>query len=164
MDVNVAPFEIETKTRHGDMVRADVYLPRNSAGPFPVLLGASPYQKSLRHLPPVPATFPFIEYGPMQLYLDEGYAYVAMDTPGMGRSEGVWGPVSRTEGEAHAHLTLALRAARQHQGGNVGACQQQYQTNQRHQHGQRFSKQRALFKQPTAPIFHHQIGNHLACA
>jgi predicted acyl esterase len=54
MDVNVTPFEIETKTRHGDMVRADVYLPRNSAGPFPVLLGASPYQKSLRHLPPVP--------------------------------------------------------------------------------------------------------------
>ena len=100
MDVNVTPFEIETKTRHGDMVRADVYLPRNSAGPFPVLLGASPYQKSLRHLPPVLATFPFIEYGPMQLYLDEGYAHVAMDTPGMGRSEGVWYPVSRTEGEA----------------------------------------------------------------
>jgi len=100
MDVNVTPFEIETKTRDGDMVRADVYLPRNSAGPFPVLLGASPYQKSLRYLPPVPATFPFIEYGPIQLYLDEGYAYVAMDTPGMGRSEGAWDPVSRTEGEA----------------------------------------------------------------
>jgi len=76
------------------------YLPRNSAGPFPVLLGVSPYQKSLRHLPPVQATFAFIEYGPMQLYLDEGYAHVAMDTPGMGRSEGVWYPVSRTEGEA----------------------------------------------------------------
>ena len=100
MDVNVTPFEIETKTRHGDMVRADVYLPRNGTGPFPVLLGASPYQKSLRYLPPVPATFPFIEYGPMQLYLDEGYAYVAMDTPGMGRSDGVWDPVSCTEGEA----------------------------------------------------------------
>ena len=94
MDVNVTPFEIETKTRHGDMVCADVYLPRNSAGPFPVLLGASPYQKSLRHLPPVPATLPFIEYGPMQLYLDEGYAYVAMDTPGIGRSERVWDPSS----------------------------------------------------------------------
>jgi predicted acyl esterase len=100
MDVNVTPFEIETKTRHGEMVRADVYLPRNSAGPFPVLLGASPYRKSLRHLPPIPAAFPFIEYGPMQLYLDEGYAYVAMDTPGMGRSERVWDPVSRTESEA----------------------------------------------------------------
>jgi len=61
---------------------------------------SAPYQKSLRYLPPVLATFPFIEYGPMQLYLDEGYAYVAMDTPGMGRSEGVWDPVSRTEGGA----------------------------------------------------------------
>ena len=28
MDVNVTPFEIETKTRHGDMVRADVYITR----------------------------------------------------------------------------------------------------------------------------------------
>ena len=26
MDVNVTPFEIETKTRRGDMVRADVYI------------------------------------------------------------------------------------------------------------------------------------------
>ena len=57
MGLSVTPFEIETKTRHGDMVRAGVDLPRNSAGLFPVLLGASPYQKSLRHLPPVPATF-----------------------------------------------------------------------------------------------------------
>ena len=69
MDVKVTPFEIEPKTRRGDMVRADVYLPHNSAGLFPVLLGVSPYQKSVRHLPPVPATFPFIKYGPMQLYL-----------------------------------------------------------------------------------------------
>ncbi len=54
----------------------------------------------LRPLPVRPAVFPFIEYGPIQLYLDEGYAYVAMDTPGMGRSGGIWNPVSRTEGEA----------------------------------------------------------------
>ena len=94
MDVNVTPFEIETKTRHGDMVRADVCLPRNSAGPFPVLLGASAYQKSLRHLPPVPAKFPLIEYVPMQLYLDEGYAYVAVDIPDMDRSKRVSDPSS----------------------------------------------------------------------
>ena len=98
--VNVQPFEIETVTRHGDVVRADVYLPEGRPGPFPVLLGASPYQKALRHLPPTPAVFPFIEYGPIQMYLDEGYAYVAMDVPGIGRSEGVWDPVSRAEGEA----------------------------------------------------------------
>ena len=100
VDVNVSPFEIKVRTRHGDLVRADVYLPREASGPFPVLLGASPYQKMLRHLPVITSVFPFIEYGPMQLYLDEGYAYVAMDTPGAGRSEGVWDPVSRTEGEA----------------------------------------------------------------
>ena len=70
------------------------YLPRNSAGPFPVLLGASPYQKSLRHLPPVPAKFPLIEYVPMQLYLDEGYAYVAVDIPDMDRSKRVSDPSS----------------------------------------------------------------------
>jgi len=100
VDVNVSPFEIEVRTRHGDLVRADVYLPRDATGPVPVLLGASPYQKMLRHLPVVPSAFPFIEYGPMQLYLDEGYAFVAMDTPGAGRSEGIWDPISRTEGEA----------------------------------------------------------------
>lgn len=99
VDVNVTPFEIETTTRHGDFVRADVYLPHGGQGPFPVLFGASPYQKALRHLPAVPQ-FTFIEYGPIQLYLDEGYAYVAMDTPGAGRSEGTWDPVSRTEGKA----------------------------------------------------------------
>jgi uncharacterized protein len=99
VDVNVTPFEIETTTRHGHIVRADVYLPRNGVGPFPVLFAASPYQKALRHLP-ASAMFPFIEYGPMQLYLNEGYAYVAMDVPGTGRSEGSWDPVSRAEGEA----------------------------------------------------------------
>ena len=76
----------------GDLVRADVYLPKDVEGPFPTLFGASPYQKMLRHLPVIPSVFPFIEYGPIQFYLDEGYAYVAMDTPGTGRSEGGLGP------------------------------------------------------------------------
>ena len=98
-DVNVEPFEIEGTTRHGDLVRADVYLPNGEQGQVPVVLGASPYQKSLRHLPVHPQ-FPFNEYGPMQLYLDHGYGYVAMDVPGTGRSEGTWDPVSREEGEA----------------------------------------------------------------
>jgi hypothetical protein len=50
VDVNVTPFEVETTTRHGTIVRADVYLPRGKAGPYPILLGASAYQKALRHL------------------------------------------------------------------------------------------------------------------
>jgi predicted acyl esterase len=100
VDVSVQAFEIEVRTRRGDKVRADVHLPEEKQGPFPVLLGASPYQKALRRLPPMPAVFPFTEFGPMQMYLDHGYAYVAMDVPGIGRSEGTWDPVSRAEGEA----------------------------------------------------------------
>jgi uncharacterized protein len=69
--VNVQPFEIETTTRHGNVVRADVYLPKGTTGRIRVLLGASPYQKKLRHLPASPV-FPFIGYGPMHPYLDEG--------------------------------------------------------------------------------------------
>src|ERR1035437_4140975 len=99
MDVNVKPFETKVKPRRGVTVRADVYLPAGGKGPFPVLLAASPYQKSLRHLP-ANWVFAFIEYGPMQLYLDNGYCYVALDLPGSGRSEGNWDPISREEGEA----------------------------------------------------------------
>ncbi|WCT74654.1 CocE/NonD family hydrolase [Sphingomonas naphthae] len=124
VDVNVQPFEIEMRTRHGDLVRADVYLPRDHAGPCPVLLGASPYQKSLRRLPPH-WVFPFIEYGPMQLYLDEGYAYVAMDVPGTGRSEGTWDFVSRAEGEA-IHDMIEHVAEQDWSTGDVGMIGMSY--------------------------------------
>lgn len=117
-DVNVEPFEIETTTRHGDVVRADVYLPAAQVEPVPVVLGASPYQKSLRHLPAHPL-FPFTEYGPMQLYLDNGYGYVAMDVPGTGRSEGTWDPVSREEGEA-IHDMIEHVAEREWCDGEIG--------------------------------------------
>lgn len=124
VDVNVQPFEIEVRTRHGDLVRADVYLPEQRNGRMPVLLGASPYQKALRHLPASPSVFPFIECGPMQLYLDEGYAYVAMDVPGMGRSEGTWDPVSRAEGEA-IH-DMIEHVARQDWAGPIGMIGMSY--------------------------------------
>jgi uncharacterized protein len=124
MEVDVTPFEIETLTRHGNLVRADVYLPKDASGPFPVSLGASPYQKALRRLPAVPQ-FAFIEYGPMQLYLDEGYAYVAMDVPGTGRSQGTWDPVSRAEGEA-IHDMIEYVATREWATGNVGMIGMSY--------------------------------------
>lgn len=124
VDVAVAPFEIEVRTRAGDLVRADVYLPENASGPLPVLLGASPYQKSLRQLPPHPI-FPFIEYGPIQFYLDHGYAYVAMDVPGTGRSEGTWDPVSRQEGEA-VHDMIEHVAVREWANGMVGMVGMSY--------------------------------------
>ncbi|MFG1609776.1 CocE/NonD family hydrolase [Actinoplanes sp. NPDC049265] len=124
VQVNVEPFEIEVTTRDGDRVRADVYLPADRHGPVPVLLAASPYQKSLRHLPAHPI-FPFIEYGPIQLYLDHGYAYVAMDVPGTGRSEGIWDPVSRAEGEA-IHDMIEYAAEQSWSTGAVGMIGMSY--------------------------------------
>ncbi|HTX63909.1 MAG TPA: CocE/NonD family hydrolase [Acidimicrobiales bacterium] len=123
-DVNVEPFEIEATTRHGDLVRADVYLPKGEPGRVPVVLGASPYQKSLRHLPVHPQ-FPFNEYGPIQLYLDHGYGYVAMDVPGTGRSEGTWDPVSREEGEA-IHDMIEHVAAQDWCDGEIGMIGMSY--------------------------------------
>jgi hypothetical protein len=35
VDVNVQPFEIETTSRHCDVIRADVYLPKGASGPGP---------------------------------------------------------------------------------------------------------------------------------
>jgi hypothetical protein len=45
VDVNVKPFQIEVRTRHGNMVRADVYLPRDVSGRVPVLLDGLPIRK-----------------------------------------------------------------------------------------------------------------------
>ena len=52
-NVNVEPFEIETTSRHGDILRADVYLPRDAAGlqtDLAPLLQASPWIEGGRPL------------------------------------------------------------------------------------------------------------------
>ncbi|WP_397474897.1 CocE/NonD family hydrolase [Pusillimonas sp.] len=122
--VSVQPFEIEFSTREGVLLRADVYLPEHGSESYPVLLAASPYQKALRRLP-AHWVFPFVEYGPMQMYLDEGYAYVIVDVPGSGRSEGVWDAVSRAEGEA-IHDAIEHVAAQPWCDSNVGMIGQSY--------------------------------------
>jgi len=124
VDVNVTPFEIAVRSRHGATVRADVYLPAGGKGPFPVLLCASPYQKSLRRLP-VNWVFAFIEYGPMQLYLDRGYAYVIVDVPGSGVSEGDFDFVSRQEGEA-INDVIEFVAQQKWATGKIGMIGQSY--------------------------------------
>jgi predicted acyl esterase len=97
------PFEIEVRSRFGQRVRADVYLPPAAAAPgrdrFPVIFAAAPYLKSLKRFPTHPA-FAFRETGPIEFYLDRGYAFVWADSPGSGRSEGQWDGWSRAEGEA----------------------------------------------------------------
>jgi len=120
----VKPFEIEVRTRQGIVVRADVYLPAGGSGRYPVLFAASPYQKSLRRLPSH-WHFPFVETGPIEFYLDRGYAYVWADVPGSGRSEGNWDPGAREEGEA-LYDVIEWIAAQKWSAGKIGMIGQSY--------------------------------------
>lgn len=118
-------MEVEIRTRAGDIVRADVTLP-DGPGPFPTLFQASPYQKSLRRLP-THSVFPFRETGPIEFYLEQGYAHVWADVPGSGRSEGSWDPVSRGEGEA-LYDVVEWIAEQSWSTGKVGGIGQSYFT------------------------------------
>jgi putative CocE/NonD family hydrolase len=118
------PFEIEVRTRQGVVVRADVFLPGGGKEPYPALFAASPYQKSLRRLP-AHWHFPYVETGPIEFYLDRGYAYVWADVPGSGRSEGDWDPVTRAEGEA-LHDVIEWIAAQEWCTGKIGMIGQSY--------------------------------------
>jgi uncharacterized protein len=91
-------FEIEVRTRFGKLVRADVYLPPGG-GRHPAIFAAAPYLKSLKRFPSHPV-FAFRETGPIEFYVERGYAFVWADSPGSGRSEGAWDGWSRAEAEA----------------------------------------------------------------
>ncbi|HWG60418.1 MAG TPA: CocE/NonD family hydrolase [Streptosporangiaceae bacterium] len=117
------PVEVAVTTSGGVVLRADLYLPEG-AGPWPVLVAASPYQKDLRWLPVHPA-YPFRETGPIDCYVAHGYAYLWLDVPGSGRSEGVFDPVSRAEGEAIAEV-IEWSAAQPWCTGAVGMIGQSY--------------------------------------
>jgi predicted acyl esterase len=117
------PTEVTITLADGIRVRADLYLPE-TADPVPVLVAASPYQKELRRLPVHPA-YPFRETGPIEFYLGQGYAYLWLDVPGSGRSEGVFDPVSHAEGQAVAEV-IEWAAAQDWCTGAVGMIGQSY--------------------------------------
>jgi predicted acyl esterase len=114
----IDPFEVEVRSRFGDLVRADVFLPPGKKGRFPVIFAAAPYLKELRRFPTHPV-FAFRETGPIEFYLDRGYAFVWADCPGSGRSEGKWDGWSKKEGEA-LHDVVEWVAAQDWCSGKIG--------------------------------------------
>ena len=78
-NVNLTPFEIETISRHDNLVRADVCLPKGVSSPLPVVLGASPYQKALRWLPVIRPGISnqdsFVACAPITLWHGRGDGY-----------------------------------------------------------------------------------------
>ncbi|VCU71041.1 Cocaine esterase [Pigmentiphaga humi] len=77
---------VEIPVRDGVRIAAAVYLPAGAA-PAPALLAASPYRFDNNSVAPAPI-FLWRETGPIDYYLDHGYAFVHMDVRGTGRSGG----------------------------------------------------------------------------
>src|SRR5262245_23133351 len=72
-------FEIGIPMRDGIELAADVYLPAGEQHPFPAVVTITPYDKSRAGTTLEAA-----------IYQQHGYAFVAVDTRGRGKSEGEW--------------------------------------------------------------------------
>ena len=82
--------------RDGTPIACQIYRP-DTAGRFPVLFAASPYQYETDDLPHS-TMFLWREVGPVEWYVrDQGYAYVHMDVRGSGQSGGVYNFLDREE-------------------------------------------------------------------
>jgi len=86
---------VQIAARDGTSIGARVYRP-DGAGPFPALFGASPYRFDNNSLPASPQ-FLWRETGPIEWYVEQGYAYVHMDVRGSGRSGGAFEFLGRGE-------------------------------------------------------------------
>jgi putative CocE/NonD family hydrolase len=77
---------VQVDVRDGTSIGVRIYRP-DGAGPYPALLGAAPYRFDNNRLP-ASAQFLWRETGPIEWYVEQGYAYVHMDVRGSGRSGG----------------------------------------------------------------------------
>ena len=76
--------DVRIRVRDGLHIGAHVYKPEGN-GPFPTLFATSPYRYDNNRLPAQPM-FLWRETGPIEWYVERGYAYVHADVRGTGRS------------------------------------------------------------------------------
>ena len=81
--------------RDGVRIALRIYRPEG-AGAHPTLFAVSPYRYDNDDLPAYPL-FLWRETGPIEWYVEHGYAYVHADTRGTGYSEGEYGFLDRAE-------------------------------------------------------------------
>jgi predicted acyl esterase len=114
---------VSITARDGTRIAARIYRPDGS-GPCPALIGASPYRFDNNRLPPS-AQFLWRETGPIEWYVDQGYAYVNMDVRGSGRSGGDFeflGPNEQTD----LYDVIEWIGAQPWSSGKVGGIGQSY--------------------------------------
>jgi predicted acyl esterase len=117
-------MKVETVTvRDGVSIAVALYVPE-SGGPFPALLAASPYRFDNNVLPPS-SQFLWRETGPIDLYVEHGYAYVNMDVRGSGRSGGNFGFLDKNE-QHDLYDVVQWIAAQPWCSGKVGGLGQSY--------------------------------------
>lgn len=78
--------DVLIRVRDSVHMAARIYRP-DGPGPFPALFATSPYRYDNNSLPAQPM-FLWRETGPIEWYVEHGYAYVHADVRGTGRSEG----------------------------------------------------------------------------
>ena len=86
---------VQIAARDGTSIGARIYRPDGS-GPYPALLGASPYRFDNNSLPASPQ-FLWRETGPIEFYVEQGYVYAHMDVRGCGNSGGQFDFLDRNE-------------------------------------------------------------------
>ena len=86
---------VQIDARDGTSIGVRIYRPDGS-GPYPALFGAAPYRFDNNSLP-ASAQFLWRETGPIEWYVEQGYAYVHMDVRGSGRSGGQFEFMGRGE-------------------------------------------------------------------
>ena len=89
------PREVKIRVHDGVEIAVALYMPEGE-GPFPTVLGASPYRYDNNILPASPQ-FLWRETGPIGFYLKHGYVYAHMDVRGCGKSGGEFRFLDRNE-------------------------------------------------------------------
>ena len=115
--------DVKVEVRDGLKMALRIYRPDGS-GPFPALFAASPYRYDNNLLPSTPM-FLWRETGPIEWYVEQGYAYVHADVRGSGVSEGEYGFHTREE-QRDLYDIIEWIARQGWSNGRVGGIGQSY--------------------------------------
>ena len=115
--------DVLIRVRDGIHIAARIYRP-DGPGPFPTLFATSPYRYDNNELPAQPM-FLWRETGPIEWYLENGYAYVHADVRGTGRSEGEFEFLGKRE-QHDLHDVIEWIGTQKWCNGKVGGIGQSY--------------------------------------
>jgi len=123
MDAGKPTRIVNIRMSDGVDIAAAVYLPAKT-GRYPTLFAASPYRFDNNAAPAVPV-FLWRETGPIEWYLERGYAFVHMDIRGTGRSGGDYRYQCKRE-QRDLYEVIEWIAAQSWSTGKVGGIGQSY--------------------------------------